>query len=212
MPCWCRRPVPARRRRSRLRRARRRGARRRPGGSDRRRSRGRSRRRRAFRACSSARALGAVAGGAMSGPAEAGVAGDVHVQQVARARPLVAVRRLARGLGRRESPARLSPSRRRVDCWSPGDQTRPPTGRLGDPRRSAPRARRRQPRLVLRPAGAIAQPLPSARACADALRQRCHQLCAVPDETLIAAAAARIEIHPRLLKPVAIDRPIRASR
>jgi hypothetical protein len=37
-------------------------------------------------------ALRAIAGGAMSGPTEARVAADVHVQQIARTRQLVAVR------------------------------------------------------------------------------------------------------------------------
>ena len=50
-----------------------------------------------------ARALRAVAGDAVAGPQEAGVAGDVHVQQVAGAGPLVAVGRL---LGRLAAAAR----------------------------------------------------------------------------------------------------------
>src|SRR6266508_53824 len=73
-------------------------------------------------------ARGAVSGDRVTGPLEAGVAADVDVQQVAGARPLVAVGRLpwrARGPGD-AGPLEHLPDRRVREACDARDQPRPP--------------------------------------------------------------------------------------
>jgi hypothetical protein len=79
-------------------------------------------------------ALGAIAGCAVPGPAEARVAADVHVQQIAGAGPLVTI-----GLpARRARPTRDTVAEEHLPdrlMRMPGrarDQPRPPTRRLAD--------------------------------------------------------------------------------
>ena len=144
-------------------------ARRRPGASGHRRSRARSRSRPVVSGSSSAGRVASDRRSRDARPAEARVAADVHVQQIARARPLVAVRGAAladaggaRCLGAR-APSRPSNATGRSRRQPTADPNRSP----GEPRRSAPRVRRRgQPRLAMRPAGTVLQPRPATRVAA----------------------------------------------
>jgi hypothetical protein len=105
-------------------------------------------------------ALGAIAGGAVPRAPEARVAADIHVQQIARAWPLVAIRlaSLSRRTARKSVTLEHLPDGLMRLTGRSGDQPRPPTGGLPD--RADPRREilRHPPRLVMRAAGAISQP------------------------------------------------------
>src|SRR6266511_248006 len=115
-----------------------------------------------------AQGLGSIAGDPMAGPQEAGVAAGVHVQEITRARPLIAVGRLP-GRPRRPrdpGPAEHLPDGRVREASRAGDQARSPTrlaaagaDRLLELRRELTRraagtartinqARQRPPRLI----------------------------------------------------------------
>ncbi len=74
--------------------------------------------------------LGAVAGYAVTGPQEARVAGNVHVQEIAGAGPLVAVGRLLGLSGRPRQPRSPQhlPDGRVAEASGAGDQPRSPAG------------------------------------------------------------------------------------
>src|SRR5436190_23966167 len=88
----------------------------------------------------------AVAGETMAGTLEAGVLADIHVQQIAGARPLVAVGGLAcrPGWPRDPGPLEHFPDGRVAKAGRAGDQARPPSpscvGRHRSPRRARARA------------------------------------------------------------------------
>ena len=70
----------------------------------------------------------AIAGNPMAGTPEAGVLARVHVQEIARAGPLVPVGRLSLGTGRPRDPRPLQhlPDGRVAEAGCAGDQSRPP--------------------------------------------------------------------------------------
>src|SRR3954471_6158303 len=96
----------------------------------------------------------------MPGPAKTRIAADVHVQQIARPRPFVAVRRapLGRRAAREPMTAQHLPDRLMRLPRCPRDQSRPPARRLAhraDPRRELLTD---PARLVMRAARAILKP------------------------------------------------------
>ena len=108
-------------------------------------------------------ALRAITGRAMARTAKARVGADVHVQQIARPRPLIAVRCApVRSRAAREPvAAQHLPDRLMRLPGGAGDQARPPTGGLAD--RADPRRKLigDPPGLAMRAARAILKPRPA---------------------------------------------------
>src|SRR5437660_8593309 len=105
-------------------------------------------------------ALRAIASDSVAGPLEARIARRVHVQQVARTRPLVAVGGLARLLRRPRDAVAVEhlPDRRMRAAGGPGDQARSPAGAQPALTDALLRDRIEQARARARAARAVEQP------------------------------------------------------